>query len=283
MKTLRVILAGMMVSTCVSTVWAGGGWTHPQNGGYLKLNQSIIYSTKYFQPDGTVTDITTTALYTSSIYAEYGITDRLTGILYFPFFARMTVNEVRFINSGDVIPGDAVNALSDADLTLKYGLISNGPIVLSASLTLGLPLGETKGGESGALQTGDGEFNQLFKVEASSSFSPAPLYATALVGFNNRTQGFSEEFHYGVEVGVNITPQLLGLVRIYGVASFKNGDPGGTANGVFSNNMEYLSIAPELNYTLNDKYGLSAQAAFAVSGERILAAPNYSFGVFMRF
>jgi hypothetical protein len=70
---------------------------------------------------------------------------------------------------------------------------------------------------------------------------------------------------------------------VYGVASFKNGDPGGTANGVFSNNMEYLSIAPELNYNLNDKYGLSAQAAFAASGERILAAPNYSFGVFMKF
>jgi hypothetical protein len=154
---------------------------------------------------------------------------------------------------------------------------------LSASLTLGLPLGVTDGGESGALQTGDGEFNQLIKVEASHSFYPVPLYATATVGFNNRTQGFSEEFHYGIEVGVNITAQLLGLVRICSVESFKYGDPGGAANGVFSNNMEYLSIAPELDFNLNDKYGVSAQAAFAVHGERILASPNYSFGVFMKF
>lgn len=281
--TSPYILTGILICMSISTVWAGGGWTQPRNTGYIKLNQSIIYASQYYQPDGTITDITTTALYTTSIYAEYGITDRLTGILYFPFFARMTVNEVRYINSGDVIPGDAVNALSDTDVTLKYGLIQNGPLVLSTSLTLGLPLGVSEGGESGALQTGDGEFNQLLKVETSSSFSSAPLYVTATVGFNNRTKGFSEEFHFGVEVGVNITSNLLGLVRVYGVESFKNGDPGGTANGVFSNNMEYLSIAPELNYNLNDKYGLSAQAAFAVSGERILAAPNYSFGVFMKF
>ncbi len=281
MKKIRLTFASILIS--ISPVLAGGGWTQPQKGGYLKLNQSVIYAAHYFQPDGTITDITTTALYTTSIYAEYGITNRLTGILYFPFFVRTTVNEVQFVNSGDVIPGDALNSIGDTDVTIKYGLIQNGPVVVSTSLTLGLPLGNPGGGESGALQTGDGEFNQLLKVEASHSFYPAPLYATALVGFNNRTKGFSEEFHYGVEVGVNITPQLLALLRIYGVESFKNGDPGGSANGVFSNNMEYLSIAPELNYNLNDKYGLSAQAAFAASGERILAAPNFSFGIFMTF
>jgi len=281
MKKIRLTFACLLIS--ISPVLAGGGWTQPHKGGYLKLNQSMIYATKYFQPDGSITDITTTALYTTSIYAEYGITNRLTGILYFPFFVRTTVNEVQFVNSGDVIPGDALNSIGDTDVTIKYGLIQNGPVVVSTSLTLGLPLGNPGGGESGALQTGDGEFNQLLKVEASHSFYPAPLYATATVGFNNRTKGFSEEFHYGVEVGYNITPQLLALLRIYGVESFKNGDPGGSANGVFSNNMEYLSIAPELNYNLNDKYGLSAQAAFAASGERILAAPNFSFGIFMTF
>ena len=283
MNPVRFIAAVFLIVLGVSAARAGGGWTQPKNGGYLKLNQSMIYATKYFQPNGIVTDITTTALYTTSIYAEYGITDRFTGILYFPFFSRMTVNEVQFINSGDIIPGDAVNALSDAEVTLKYGLVKNGPVVVSTSLTFGLPLGVANGGESGALQTGDGEFNQLLRVEASHFFAALPLYATALVGINNRTKDFSEEFHYGLEVGVSILPQLLGLVRIYGVESFKNGNPGGTANGVFSNNMEYLSIAPELDYSFSDKCGISAQAAFALHGERILASPNYSFGVFMKF
>lgn len=283
MKILRCIILVLTICLSSSIAWAGGGWTHPKNQGYLKLNQSFIFADQYFQPDGTITDITTTALYTTSIYAEYGITDRLTGILYFPFFVRMTINEVRYINSGNITPGDALNALGDTDVTLKYGLIQNGPVVMSASLTLGLPLGKTQGGEYGVLQTGDGEFNQLFKIEASSSFYPAPVYATATLGINNRTQGFSEEFHYGVEIGVNITSQLLGLVRIYGIESFKNGEPGGTANGVFSNNLEYLSIAPELDYNLNDTFGISAQAGFAVRGERILAAPNFSLGLFMKF
>ncbi|MGI9542045.1 MAG: hypothetical protein ACR2MX_02235, partial [Cyclobacteriaceae bacterium] len=162
---------------------------------------------------------------------------------------------------------------------LKYGLITDRPIVVSASLLLGLPIGKTAGGETGILQTGDGEFNQLVRLEASTSVGNG--YFTLLAGFNNRTNDFSDEVHYGFEVGYTYNEKLLGLVKVNGVSSLNNGNASGSAGStIFSNNTEFISIAPELNYNLSDKWGISGSAAFAVSGKNILAAPNYNLGVF---
>ncbi|NJM26575.1 MAG: hypothetical protein HC859_14985, partial [Bacteroidia bacterium] len=116
--------------------------------------------------------IVTTSLYSTSFYGEYGITDRFTGIVYLPFFVRSTLNEVRYNQSGNSIPGDAVNSLGDAEVSLKYGLIVNKPIVMSATLTLGLPLGETRGGDQQILQTGDGEFNQMLRDYEAPPLDP---------------------------------------------------------------------------------------------------------------
>ena len=45
-----------------------------------------------------------------------------------------------------------------------------------------------------ALLAGDGEFNQLLKIEAGVGGNK--WYTTGYVGINNRTLGFSEEFRH---------------------------------------------------------------------------------------
>jgi hypothetical protein len=267
-----------------SVTWAGGGWVYQKGSGFLKVNEYVIRSDQFFNPEGEIIDITTVSFYSSNIYAEYGFTDRLTGVLYFPFFVRTTLNKTQFRQSGNELPGDEENNIGDIEVGFKYGFAQDKPVVFSAGIYFGIPSGEDVGGEGGILQTGDGEFNQLFKFEASRSFYPIPLYATATIGFNNRTRGFSEEFHFGLEAGYNISPKFLATVKMYGVESFKNGDPGGSAgNGIFSNNTEYLSIRPGLAYTLKENWGISAEVGFATRGERILASPSYELGVFYTF
>lgn len=259
---------------------AGGGWTPPQGSGYFKLGQNAIIANRYFQPDGTVADITTISLYTTSIYGEYGFTDRLAGIVYAPLFVRSTLNAIEY-TSGRTEAGDYLNSVGDVDVGLKYGLIRNGPVV-SVGLTLGLPLGETAGGETGILQTGDGEFNQLLTVQASRAFGA--LYASALLGVNNRTNNFSEEFRYGLEVGYTFGSKLLAQLRLYGVESFRNGSGGGgAANSIFANDTEFLSVTPEVAYGLTDRLGVTANVGLALYGSKILAAPNYGVGVYLKW
>ena len=261
---------------------AGGGWTQPRGSGFFKLGQSVLIAGSYFQPNGEIIEIPTISLYTTSLYAEYGITDRLTTVVYFPFFVRSTLNRTEFVSGLEAEPGDFVNSLGDADVGFKYGLITEGPVVVSAGITLGLPLGETAGGNTNILQTGDGEFNQLITIEASHGFGNVPLYATALLGFNNRTKNFSEEFRYGLEVGYSFN-KITAQLRLYGVESFKNGDArGGAGNTIFANDTEYLSITPEIAYNLNEKVGITASAGFAAFGSKILASPNYGVGIFWK-
>lgn len=283
MKKISAILFIAGIILVSNNAYAGGGWPQKKGHGFFKIGFWWLNSDRYYAPNGDLLDIATAGVYTSSIYAEYGITDRLTGIVYFPFFSRATLNEQVSGATGELLQaGDAVSSLGDTDITLKYGLLHNTPIVLSASLTLGLPLGNDAGGDTGVLQTGDGEFNQMLSLEASKSFSSIGAYATALIAYNNRTKGFSDEFRYGIEAGVTVKSFTL-VGRLYSVNSLENGnDKEAPSNGIFSNNIEYTSFSPEIIYTHKDKYGITASMGTAFSGKRVLATPSYSFGLFIK-
>jgi len=261
--------------------FAGGGWPQPKRGGYFKLSQNFIRSSYFYAPDGSIVDITTIQLFTTSVYGEYGFTNRLTGLIYFPFFVRNTLNEIQYNQSGNTVPGDAFQSIGDTDIGIKYGLIVNKPIVLSASLILGLPLGEPVGGSSQILQTGDGEFNQIIKLDASYSFYPKPFYVSAYGAFNNRTNNFSDEVRYGGEVGLTLK-KFIPIIKLNVVQSLYNGNAEEAQNGIFSNNTEYVSPTLELNYQLTDKTGISGSGGFAFAGKNILAAPNWSLGLYLK-
>ncbi len=280
LRLVILFLGCLALST--TPAYAGGGWIPSPGSGYFKVAQNAIIGNRYFQPDGTVVDITTISLYTTTIYAEYGLTNQLAGIVYAPLFVRSTLNAIEYTSGRDNEPGDYLNSIGDVDVGLKYGLIKNGPVVVSVGLTLGLPLGETAGGETGILQTGDGEFNQLLTVQASRSLGA--FYASALLGVNNRTNNFSEEFRYGLEVGYTFGSKLLAQLRLYGVESFKNGSgEGGGGNSIFANDTEFLSITPEVAYSLTDRLGVTANVGLALYGEKILANPNYGVGVYLKW
>lgn len=263
----------------VSTAYAGGGWTQKKHEGFFKLSQYTIRANKLFNASTNLVDIKTTSVYATSIYAEYGFSKRFTGIAYIPFFVRTTINKFER-RDGTVEPGDELSSFGDPNLSIKYGIISGKKTVLSASFTLGIPLGKPSGGRTLLLQTGDGELNRMLTIEASHSFHPTNLYITLMTGFNDRTENFSDEFRFGFEAGYGVG-KFWFLGRINGVKSFMNGDgPSDVAQGIFGNNVEYVSISPEIIYNISDKIGVSLGAAGAVSGRQILASPAFDVGVF---
>jgi hypothetical protein len=280
MTDLKKIIL-LITFTFPITVFAQG-WVKEKGKGYFKLAQNIVSSNQYFAPNGTSVSTTTISQFGSSIYAEFGLSNKITGVVNFPFYVRQTINDVRFRQSGRTIPGDEFGSIGDADLGLKYGFSQDKAIVLSTSLILGLPLGKTTGGESGILQTGDGEFNQFIRVDASHSFYPKPIYVSAYSGLNNRTKDFSDEFRYGFEIGFPFK-KFIPIIKVNGVTSFKNGKAINAQGSLFANNIEYLSPSLDLNYQLNSKIGISGAVAVAVFGRNVLNAPNYNFGVFMKW
>ena len=282
----KYLLAAIAILLFASTGFSGGGWPQKKGKTFLKLSQWWVVADRHYTASGGIDPNGTRGIFNTSIYAEHGITDRLTGIVYFPFFSRSTLNEQVGATSGQVIgEGDALNSIGDTDLTLKYGLTPNSPWAVSASITLGIPLGNDRGGRDGSLQTGDGEFNQIVQIDVSRGFKLGNVYPYFSVssGLNNRTKGFSDEWRYGIESGLTIG-KFTGIVRLFGVQSLKNGEGRAIDAGtsIFANNSEFMSFSPELAFNIKDNLGISASYATAFSGSIIFANPSYSVGVFLK-
>ncbi len=260
-----------------------GPWPARKGGGYYKLGFGYVRANTYYEPNGTRVSIPTLADYTVSLYAEYGITDRLTGTAYLPFLQRLTLNRQIGRESGVTFFDGAENtAVADADIGLRFGILQAGNTVVSASLTAGLPIGDTS--QESGLYTGDGEFNQHLAIGVGHSFYPAPAWVAVQAGVNNRTGGFSDEFRYEAEAGYTIASRLTVMAKLRGVEPFRNGDAnttGGTG-GLGGNNQRFLVYAFEAAFMVGDNVGLSASAAGATRAQNVLSAPAFSAGIFIR-
>ena len=263
-----------------------GPWPQNKGEGYFKFGEYWIIADQHYTDTGEIDPNVTVGFFSTNIYAEYGLTSNLTGIVYFPFFVRTYFNNTVSGTTGEVlIPGDAINSIGDAEIGLSYGLFRKGSLSVSLAAIFGIPLGQETGGSLNNLQTGDGEFNQMLRLDAGSSYTLGNHngWISASFGYNNRTGGFSDEIVTSLQVGLqlgggNFTPSI----RVESRQSRFNGDPDLALNftSIFSNNTEFVAITPELAFNIKDNFGIAASIGFTASGNIILARPAYSIGVY---
>ncbi|WP_420581423.1 hypothetical protein [Reichenbachiella sp.] len=269
---------------------AGGGWVHAKGKGYFKIGQWWVIADKHYTDTGETDPNVTMGTFNTSFYGEYGITDRLNAQIYFPFFSRSFHNEVVSGTTGEVIiPGRAINSIGDTDIGLKYGLIVGKPVVLSAHLWLGLPLGKSDFDPNDMntvpLLTGDGEFNQILGLTASTSktYGKVNVFVSLGAEFNNRTNGFSDETRVNAELGAVIKEKLILIYKLRWLNSLKNGTST-VENGasIFSNNAEYLGYTYELAYNITKSFGATFNYGAVYSAKLIFASPAYEVGVYFK-
>lgn len=285
MKKTFILLVSVLFS---SLLFAGGPWTQPKGQGYFKLSEWWVSFDEHYTDLGLLDPNVTTGIYNTAFYGEYGLTDRFTVQAFAPLVSRNLMNELVSGTTGEVISqGEALNGFGDLDLGFKYGLNKPGSkFPVAASLTLGLPTGIVGGGSQGNLQTGDGEFNQYLRIDAGTGFNLAENvsnYISLYSGINHRTNGYSEEFRFGLEYGLGFFNQKLWTIgRLYGIESFKNGDTGEALNStsIYANNAEVTNIEFELAAYVYKRIGISGSISQVLRGEIVAAAPAYSIGVF---
>ncbi len=259
-----------------------GPWPQKRRSGFYKLGFGYLQANRFYEPDGRLITIPTLADYTLSFYGEYGFTDRITGIAYIPFMQRLTLNRQIGAETGfEFFEGAEQTSLADFDLGVRFGLLQKGNTVVSATLSFGIPTGNTT--QENGLFTGDGEFNQQLMLGVGHSFYPAPAYIAVEAGFNNRTQGFSDEFKFSAETGYTFGGKLTAIARLRGLEPLRNGDDsitGGTG-GLYANNQRYIAYGAELAYMLTGNLGVSFSIEGATRGQNILSAPAYQTGLFL--
>ena len=259
------MLVGFVLHTC--TVFAGG-WTHPRGKGYFKLNEQVIKSDAYFQPSGDKIDITDQGRYTTSLYGEFGLVDRLTLVGYMPFFQRI---------SEEGPGGDTKSGTGDWELGARIGLLTNRATVVSLQVMAGLPLGDSFSEQQEVgLFTGDGEFNQLFLLQVGHSLWPTPGYLKGEIGFNNRESDFSDELRYALEAGFMIDERIGVSAWLRGVKAL------GTGDEWTLNDQQYVSFGPEINFYVTSNAGITAGVTKYTGARNLLDAPAWDIGIFLK-
>ncbi len=259
-----------------------GAWPQPKGSGYYKLGFRVISAREFYEPDGTRIDIPRFAEYTTSLYGERGLTDAITFIASVPFFKRITLNRQVHRDGTVAFAGDAKNGFSDVEVGARWRFWRNSHSVFSLEAIFGLPIGDSS--QENGLLTGDGEFNQALKLQYGYSGYPRPFYFTADVGYNNRTEGYSDEFSYSAEVGYTLTPSWLLAFKIRGLEWLEaNSDAMlGGMGGLYANRQRYLAFGPEISCSITRNLGVTLAVEGATRGQNVLSAPAFSLGFYWK-
>jgi len=277
----KLIALFFLISTSITAQWTKG-----KGKGYYKLSTWSLVADKHYTDSGELSPLTTRKTFNTSIYGEYGLTNKIDLIAYIPFFTRSSQNNTVSSTRGNTLnEGASLSSFGDTDIGIRYGLIKNNLLALSATLKLGIPLGDTSGGhDTAVLQNGDGEFNQQIQMDLGIPFKISIIgaYAKTFVAYNKRTRGFSDEIYYGGEVGLNFFQKLWLIGRLNILNSTKNGNLSDAGSGsIFANNIEYTNLGLGVAYYINKKIGLSYDYRSAINGRIIAAAPSHSVGLFI--
>lgn len=258
-------------------------WTKGKTNGYYKLTASTLVANEHFTSAKIKDPNATRGNFVISAYAEYGLSSQIDLITYLPLFTRVYQNKQVSATTGAIIQdGESVNSIGDIEFGFRHKIIKNDYLALSGTLKFGIPTGKKQGGSDGSFQTGDGEFNQLVQLDLGLPFkiSNKDLYAKVYSAFNNRTNGFSDEYHFGSEIGSKLTQRIFIATKFNAIRSFYNGQLTGTGQGIFANNIEQTNLGGECAYYFTNKFGVTLSYTAILSGKIIYAAPTYTAGFF---
>lgn len=279
MKISKIFI--VLILLCADLQLFAGAWTQKSGAGFYKLDLRYLNTSQYYDKDGNKIEIPTLTDVFVAFYGEYGLNDQFTIIANIGLLQNIHVK--KHTNTiGTVIPSYINSNIADSEIGLRYGFWKQGNSVFSTELLLGLPIGDNK--DDLFLYTGDGEFNQTLNFQFGHSFYPDPFYLSSQVGFNNRNEGYSDEFKYAAEFGYSFSEQMLIAFKIHGVETMNNGDEtvfGGYA-GLYANDRKYLAFGPELVYAINNSLGFSVAVESAVHTANVPSALAFSLGIYFK-
>jgi hypothetical protein len=183
-RTGRRLLAALCTALLfAATAQAQSAWTRSKHSGFVRLGISSLNTSSFYTPLGNKLKSAKYSDVTASFYGEYGVTDNLTGMLYFPFLRHHSLETT-----------DSVTRPGDAIVGFKYRFL-RGATPLAVAVDFGIPTGEQRGlvaikgvpDGSFRLPTGDGEFNTRLSLYASRAFREGSTFVSGGAGYTNKS------------------------------------------------------------------------------------------------
>ena len=273
MKSVWLLVSGILLFSFPMNSIAGGPWAKEKGETFIFGFGHHIGAAFYADNNANIFETTQTLSVSGlHLYGEYGLGKQWEIGGHMPL-----LQFANGIEDNSTLTGFSGNATGngDLDIYLKKQL-NSGSISSSISVLFGIPLGNSNAGSNKDIMLGDGEFNQMLKVDFGGAFNEH-VYWIVFAGFNNRNSGFSDELHFGGEIGYN-GDKWLAALKCYSLNSMENGtEPAPFYPGIYANNLEYFAIGPTIMRKWNNS-GLIIDIGLAPYLRNIIAAPSFSVG-----
>ena len=267
--------------------FAQSGWVRNKGGYFVQGSVSAFSSDKYYNVNGELQSSaagTNFNTYAFKLYGEYGITNRLTGLLNLPL-----------IKSNGLSTTENVYGVGDLRIGAKYQITKSIPFSFSVEAEIPTGKGENlathkKANDLGIreqinLPTTDGEFNVWSTLALSSSTKSGKYYGSIFTSLNLRTEGLSHQLKSGVEIGSFWFDKLWVIGKLNFQESLSN-DPE-PVPFLYGEGSEFTTYAFTAIYKLNQHFDLTAEyadyAGFITSQKNIYDGASFSIGLALEY
>ncbi len=261
--------AAAVALALLPSVVAAGPWNRPPRGFYLKIGYNHLRATELATPAGEIVSIPAYTKDEATLYAEVGLTGRLTAVL-----------DLVAWRASEIEGFDSAGGVGDLRLGVQAWLGRRGPWVFALRGTLQAPTGdETKG--AGLLPTGSGVWEGDVVASAGVSLFRGRGWAQAGAGPQFRGGGLRDGFVYDAQVGGRLFGPVLLLFNLRGVQPWDTepGDASTISPAGFGDGVTYLAYGPGLIVELARGVALQVDLDGAANVRNIAKGPTVRFGL----
>ena len=103
-KIMKNLISIIFISVIFLNVsFAGGPWPQPKGKGYFKLSEWWTVFDQHYTDQGLIDPNVTTGIFNTSLYAEFGITNRLTAQFNGALLSRNYMNNLRSATTEELL------------------------------------------------------------------------------------------------------------------------------------------------------------------------------------
>lgn len=273
-------LAYLLLLTISLNVYAQSPWTQNKSGAYLQLNfttipsYSILLGNPEYNTERAINDNTL------QFYVEYGLSDKTTLIANLPF-KMLASNEVISTTISPFTTEDSQFSLGNFQLGLKHKFYHEKWLI-SGLLLLEANTGSYE--DASGLRTGYDAWTLTPMIIIGRGFDD--WYLQGFTGVDIRTNGYSNGYKLGGEIGYKALDWLWIAGFLDGVAAFQDGSfitpRNNRLTGLYVNNQSYAAFGFKIIGEFYKNIGVNFGLGGAFNGRNVAKSPAISVGFYYK-
>lgn len=287
-RLIQSLLTSLFFLALIPSVFAQGPWTQKKKAGFAQFQATVPFGTyEELMVEGQDENQSLNRSVLNmdfGIYANYGITDKITVFTNIPFKYVATKGTTDSLYNPILLEEGGLFGLSNLHLGVKYGLLDK-KVKLATSFQTNLNTSNTDLGRGLATGYQSNSFGLFAHV--GGSFAKR-FYSFADLGYNFSTNNYSDYINVFFEFGYKpIDKRTLWLIlNVSAKESMNNGsffNENLAQTGLYPNDQQWIGYSLKAMYETEKKIGFTFSTAGALSANYVGLVGAVSVGVYKKW